>query len=479
MVFGNRGSNVYRSGGAAGLDAVAVQALIDAAVDTDRIVRADAVRNVAPTAAEYPTPDDGDSALIRLADDTLEIWTYAAGVWTLAGTHEPGATNDLFRELAQWTPTAGASPIALVDRAGYTTVRVEDPGGDFSRYETTDNLPDPGQIVRIKFLKGTAPAQVMYLRAVFGVAQHSDLRVNVADGSYITAQAGGMGLPTVLHTEITDHTVEVWVEWPAQAWAVFQLFPSVAGSTPGPTGTVDLIALDMNSAAPARDVVFSDSAGSAHLVSSHTGQAVINNTNVVTGHDLTAMPGMTLKLWLADSGTSLAWDIHELDVDMMLARYNAGQTVDAYIHTFDVAFVRIEVIDPATGELNFVDQTRNMDYVRSELWVTAQIADYSTTEHVTGRRWIDGKEVYEVVIDCSAAANGATILPAGSIETMIHVSGSVNNDTNIGLQYAAPYSATSMFQPIRQADGSVELRRTQSFDIPQPGDVLILEYTKP
>lgn len=39
------------------------------------------------------------------------------------------------------------------------------------------------------------------------------------------------------------------------------------------------------------------------------------------------------------------------------------------------------------------------------LSAVGQVADYSTAEHATGEKWIDGKTIYRKVVDCGALPN--------------------------------------------------------------------------
>lgn len=95
-------------------------------------------------------------------------------------------------------------------------------------------------------------------------------------------------------------------------------------------------------------------------------------TNIVTGYDLTQAANMRIEFTFADQATGVQWQKWTVEVDQLLEAYNNGNTVDAYVQIFDNDWMRVNVVDPATGELNFVDQWRDMVYVKSELRVVAQ-----------------------------------------------------------------------------------------------------------
>ena len=103
------------------------------------------------------------------------------------------------------------------------------------------------------------------------------------------------------------------------------------------------------------------------------GAVDVANTNIVTGFNLLQAPRMRMKILARDTASSAPWAIAEIDVDSMIARFNAGATPDAFLHVFDNDFVSINVVDPATGELNFTDPGRAMEIAWLELW-SSQVA---------------------------------------------------------------------------------------------------------
>ena len=96
-----------------------------------------------------------------------------------------------------------------------------------------------------------------------------------------------------------------------------------------------------------------------------------SGTNITTGFDLTQATGMTLKFTFGDNNTSIQWQSQYIDVDQLLASYNASAPLDSYLQVYENDWMRLNVVDPATGELNFVDQGRDMAFLKAELWITA------------------------------------------------------------------------------------------------------------
>ena len=118
--------------------------------------------------------------------------------------------------------------------------------------------------------------------------------------------------------------------------------------------------------------VVSTSTGYYRVGNRHSDQTVIANTNdteVVTGHDLTQANNGTLKLSFSDVANNHHWQTLEIDVDSFLARVGVG--VDYSLLIYSTAYVQVFLEDAATGTLRFVDVNREMQYEWSELWVVA------------------------------------------------------------------------------------------------------------
>ena len=106
----------------------------------------------------------------------------------------------------------------------------------------------------------------------------------------------------------------------------------------------------------------------ASPINTTTGAA---GTEVITGLDFTQASGMLLELLFADQNTGIAWPVIPIDVDRMLLNHESDSALDAYAHIFDNDWVRVNVVDPQTGALNFVDMDRDMQYIGAELYARA------------------------------------------------------------------------------------------------------------
>ena len=71
------------------------------------------------------------------------------------------------------------------------------------------------------------------------------------------------------------------------------------------------------------------------------------------------------------------------------------------------------------------------------------IPDYSTTDHKTGRKWIDGKDIYEITLAIPSLSAGSNTINHGisNFGKMIHCEGTINYD---GDDLILPYMATSI-----------------------------------
>ena len=118
--------------------------------------------------------------------------------------------------------------------------------------------------------------------------------------------------------------------------------------------------------------IITNSVGS-HRISRHN--VVTNLTaTIVTGHDLTQAPGMTLKIFFRDQSTDRGWQIVDLDVDNIIET-QALSTNDGFGLLFDNDFITVNIVDLVTGEITFTQNGRDFEYVWSELWVTAPTVD--------------------------------------------------------------------------------------------------------
>ena len=282
-------------------------------------------------------------------------------------------TTDVVHQLQQFTLNGGATAVEQAEVNGYTVARLEDPvTGNWGFYSTTDNLPTNGGLVRIKFLRTPTPQRVV-LRGNIATSVVSDLRIDTNTGEITPVVSGAVAAPTVHDVTITDYTIDVTVWFPPEPWESFQIYPASLGAAE--TGALDVIEFDMNPT-PQPRVPIGSPAGTAHRIAQFVPPAPINIASPITintGFDLTAHPGLTVKMWFTDfEASNRQWPAAEIDVDLLTAAHNAGTAVESFVHIFDNAHVRININDAATGSLIFTDVTRHVMLARAELWVTTQ-----------------------------------------------------------------------------------------------------------
>lgn len=131
-----------------------------------------------------------------------------------------------------------------------------------------------------------------------------------------------------------------------------------------------------------------------------------NTTNIVTGHDLTQAGDLTLKFSFADDTGAHLWQNVNIDASEVLNRFNATAAQDGSMTIFSDDYIRINVVDPATGEFQFIDTGREFEYLWSELWV---VADQSITDTTSsGYQDIQGTNLR---FQWGTSTTGVVILP--------------------------------------------------------------------
>lgn len=112
-----------------------------------------------------------------------------------------------------------------------------------------------------------------------------------------------------------------------------------------------------------------------------------------------------------------------------------------------------------------------------------QMPDFSTTEHATGSKWIDGKEIYRKVIDTGALPNATTKSVAHGIiglDTIVKLYGVAKNTSEGGI-YPLPQVLASENITLQVSlyifEENINLKCTadrSSFD----ESFVVVEYTK-
>lgn len=94
----------------------------------------------------------------------------------------------------------------------------------------------------------------------------------------------------------------------------------------------------------------------------------INNTNATTGFDLTKnTENLKMGLLIRDDNNSRSWPWQYIDVKSMIDRFEADDAFSAFGFIFDNDHIRIKIIDPVEGILNFVDIGRSVEIAAIEL----------------------------------------------------------------------------------------------------------------
>jgi hypothetical protein len=103
---------------------------------------------------------------------------------------------------------------------------------------------------------------------------------------------------------------------------------------------------------------------------------------------------------------------------------------------------------------------------------------YSTTEHKTGRKWIDNKDIYEKTIYFAALPNESTVEePHGiSYDKIINISGSAFNDT---YSMPVPYVDVTPTASIKVIMNSTNLIIQTGSDRHDYTAYVTIQYTKP
>lgn len=106
---------------------------------------------------------------------------------------------------------------------------------------------------------------------------------------------------------------------------------------------------------------------------------------------------------------------------------------------------------------------------------------YSTTEHLTGRKWIDGKPTYEKTIDCGNLPNN-TIKSLqnvfADVDTFIKLRGfAMSNNTNIPLPYIDISGGVTYLANVYLA-GKTNLNINTNYNFSSYKGTVTVEYTK-
>lgn len=206
-----------------------------------------------------------------------------------------------------------------------------------------------------------------------------------------------------------------------------------------------------------------------------------NTTNIVTGHDLTQAGDLTLRFQFADESGAHLWQMVQIDANEVLERFNASAAQDGSLTLFSDDYGRINVIDPATGEFQFIDTGRDFSYLWSELYVVADNLsssdNHSSSEQVVGR-WIDGSDICQVSVQGGALSTGSnTIATLGAFDSLISLEVYVKNGNN---WRATTYNTgTSVLRPtVDSSNGVVNVQIGSDWGTIITDHIMVIQYTK-
>lgn len=107
-----------------------------------------------------------------------------------------------------------------------------------------------------------------------------------------------------------------------------------------------------------------------------------------------------------------------------------------YIDKVDIEGTQYDIQDTLTKE-QAEENKRDIEALQGEV-------DYSTEEHLTGRKWLDGRPTYEKTVNCGALPNATTkLIPYEIPDLLFVVKGcftAVDSGGNIFFPAPFPYS---------------------------------------
>ena len=138
----------------------------------------------------------------------------------------------------------------------------------------------------------------------------------------------------------------------------------------------------------------------------------------------------------------------------------------------------IEEIQAEITVLGSQNETQAQDITDIKAQLEELAGAYSTTEHKTGRKWIDGKDIYEKTVDVGALPNATTKQVAHGVtyDKVVSLRGICSNSDNAFLPL--PAVATSSAYAIELSVDTTNIVITTAQDRSTFSGYVILEYTK-
>lgn len=139
----------------------------------------------------------------------------------------------------------------------------------------------------------------------------------------------------------------------------------------------------------------------------------------------------------------------------------------------------IEEMQEEISVLGSQNETQAQDITDIKSQLTELAGAYSSTEHKTGRKWTDGKDVYEKTIDCGNLPNSTTkqIAHGVTYDKIVSLRGVCSNSDNAFLPL--PAVATASQYAVELSIDTTNIVITTAQDRSAFSGYVIIEYTKP
>jgi len=293
----------------------------------------------------------------------------AVGGGTITDTVE----TDLTQFIKTWVLTNNANPAEQVITPAGIATRLIDDSNNFELYALSDNLPDGVErLVKVKMLRVSGATHKPRIR-LGRVGATSDVEWDLDTG---IAGLVGARPATIVSNKVDELTIETVIRFPAHSdWTGWSLFGAVEGSAGNSQGIWDLLALDLNYNPSLVQPITSDNSGNFRIAPRYVSSpSLALPNNVVLGVNLnnilTNYPQAVLRVAFQDdisSQNDRAWGIGEIDLSTLVENYNNNPTaVHSSLNIFDNDFVRIDIVDPSTGELNIQESGRQFKFEWAE-----------------------------------------------------------------------------------------------------------------
>lgn len=151
-----------------------------------------------------------------------------------------------------------------------------------------------------------------------------------------------------------------------------------------------------------------------------------------------------------------------------------------YVDTVDIEGVQYDIQDTETKEI--------ADQNKQDIEALQGSIDYSTEEHLTGRKWLDGRPTYEKTVNCGALPSAATKTVSMGVQDLrcvvkifgISFPADMSSFRPLPFPHTAPASAIGLFAVgsdiniftasnwAAYTNTHVTIEYTKSTDSPQP-----------